>query len=248
MPFRQVIVGTDGSAGAAEAIRQARALRAEGGELLILSVAETHLARHTGISAAAWDERLRADAEVAREAAERLVAGDERAQTQVTTGRAGQQLLAAARDRGADLVAVGSRGGGRIAGIAFGSVATLVAHEAPCSVLVARAGDRPSQWPGAVTVGVDGSEHAQNAQRVAQEIADGAGAPLRVLAARGGGEVGDVGSAEVDERAPVDALVAAAGSADLMVVGSRGLSGLAALGSVAERVAHQAPCSVLIVR
>jgi nucleotide-binding universal stress UspA family protein len=153
-----------------------------------------------------------------------------------------------ARERGADLVAVGSRGRGRIAGIAFGSVATLVTHEAPCSVLVARASDTPSQWPAAVAVGVDGSEHAQKAQRVAQEIADRAGATLRVLAARGGGEVGDVGSAEVDERAPVDALVAAAGSADLMVVGSRGLSGLAALGSVAERVAHQAPCSVLIVR
>ena len=34
----------------------------------------------------------------------------------------------------------------------------------------------------------------------------------------------------------------------LVVVGSRGLHGLAALGSVSERVAHSAACSTLVVR
>jgi nucleotide-binding universal stress UspA family protein len=47
---------------------------------------------------------------------------------------------------------------------------------------------------------------------------------------------------------PVAALVATAAGADLLVVGSRGLHGLKALGSVSERVAHQAHSSVLIVR
>jgi nucleotide-binding universal stress UspA family protein len=37
-------------------------------------------------------------------------------------------------------------------------------------------------------------------------------------------------------------------SADVLVVGSRGLHGLKALGSVSERAAHQAKCSVLVVR
>jgi nucleotide-binding universal stress UspA family protein len=36
--------------------------------------------------------------------------------------------------------------------------------------------------------------------------------------------------------------------ADLLVVGSRGLDGFRALGSVSERVAHEASCSVLVVR
>lgn len=36
--------------------------------------------------------------------------------------------------------------------------------------------------------------------------------------------------------------------ADLVVVGSRGLHGLVGLGSVSERVAHRARCSVLVVR
>ena len=44
------------------------------------------------------------------------------------------------------------------------------------------------------------------------------------------------------------ALLAAAADADLLVVGSRGLHGLRALGSVSERVAHQAHSSVMIVR
>ena len=50
------------------------------------------------------------------------------------------------------------------------------------------------------------------------------------------------------ERPPVEALVTASAEADLLVLGSRGLHGFAALGSVSERVAHRAQCSVLVVR
>jgi len=47
---------------------------------------------------------------------------------------------------------------------------------------------------------------------------------------------------------PVRALVDASRDADLVIVGSRGLRAFEALGSVSERVAHQAECSVLVVR
>ena len=46
----------------------------------------------------------------------------------------------------------------------------------------------------------------------------------------------------------VDELAHAAEHADLLVVGSRGLKGLKALGSVSERIGHTAACSVLVVR
>jgi nucleotide-binding universal stress UspA family protein len=46
----------------------------------------------------------------------------------------------------------------------------------------------------------------------------------------------------------VEVLAAASKSADLIVVGSRGLHGLKALGSVSERIAHEAHSSVLAVR
>jgi nucleotide-binding universal stress UspA family protein len=56
------------------------------------------------------------------------------------------------------------------------------------------------------------------------------------------------GVKETFQYEPVRALVGASGIADLVVVGSRGLHGLKALRSVSERVAHQAECSVLVVR
>ena len=56
------------------------------------------------------------------------------------------------------------------------------------------------------------------------------------------------GDVKVDGAAPVTALCDAASNADLVVLGSRGLRGLRALGSVSERVAHKATSSVLMVR
>jgi nucleotide-binding universal stress UspA family protein len=53
---------------------------------------------------------------------------------------------------------------------------------------------------------------------------------------------------ERDPRPPLEALLAAARDADLVIVGSRGLRGLRALGSVSERLGHRAPCSVLVVK
>lgn len=47
---------------------------------------------------------------------------------------------------------------------------------------------------------------------------------------------------------PVDALVHAAKTADLVVVGSRGLHGMRALGSVSERVAFESLHSALVAR
>jgi len=55
---------------------------------------------------------------------------------------------------------------------------------------------------------------------------------------------------KVVENSPPAALVNAAASADLVIVGSRGHGGFAGLllGSVSTHVVHHAPCPVLIVR
>jgi nucleotide-binding universal stress UspA family protein len=45
-----------------------------------------------------------------------------------------------------------------------------------------------------------------------------------------------------------DVLTVASETADLVVVGSRGLRGLRALGSLSERLAHDARSAVLVVR
>jgi len=137
--------------------------------------------------------------------------------------------------------------------LALGGPAATALHEAPCSVLVARA-PQSGAFPGRIVVGIDGSPEADRALLVAQALAGRFDAALRVVAALDGKGV-DLGwihlrmpFADVVETAPVDALVEAAEEADLLVVGCRGLHGTGALGSVGEQVAHRAACSVLLVR
>lgn len=57
-------------------------------------------------------------------------------------------------------------------------------------------------------------------------------------------------TASLIEESPVEALIAAAQGADLLVIGSRGRGGFKAalLGSVSQQVAQHGPCPVVIVR
>jgi nucleotide-binding universal stress UspA family protein len=151
------------------------------------------------------------------------------------------------------LLAVGTHGGGRVAGILLGSVATAMLHDAPCPVLIARPAREDSWYPRSIVVGVDGSPQSLQAAETATALAERFGADLRLLAAEGGQPLEIEGLRHIDElewdrRQPVSALVAASKKADLVIVGGRGLSGVRALGSVSERVGHRAHCSVLVVR
>ena len=150
------------------------------------------------------------------------------------------------------LVVVGSHGIGRARGILVGSTATELVHKSPCSVLVARGRAR---MPQRIVVGVDGSPESAIAYVAARDLAERLGSHFRPIVDHGGKPVdmalvraitGDGVKESMHE--PVRALVGASGIVDLVVVGSRGLHGLKALGSVSERVAHQAKCSVLVVR
>jgi nucleotide-binding universal stress UspA family protein len=154
----------------------------------------------------------------------------------------------------ATLVVVGSHGLSRATGIALGAVSTHLLHEAPCSVLIARGRIDASEWPRRIVVGIDGSERSAAALDASHELAERFDVPLRVIAA-----VEDVHvdleavrrlapeCEEHDARA-LDALTVASERSDLVVVGNRGLRGVRALGSLSERLAHEARCSVLVVR
>jgi nucleotide-binding universal stress UspA family protein len=161
--------------------------------------------------------------------------------------------LAAARDYCATLVAVGSHGTSRLGGILAGSVATAMLHRAACSVLVARPPRDSRRFPARIAVGYDGSAASSAALSVALELGAGRDAPVVAVTANGAAPdfqvAGDTPTkVHVDEREPIDALLDAATSCDLLSLGARGLRGLRALGSVGERVAHRAPASVLVVR
>jgi nucleotide-binding universal stress UspA family protein len=132
----------------------------------------------------------------------------------------------------------------------------MVLHEARASVLVARPSFDPGRFPLRVVAGLDGSPASRRALATAAALRRRSGGTLTVVTAGREQEAALAaleGLAEPHEHLaapgrPVDALIAAALTADLTVLGSRGLHGARALGSVSERVAFRAESSVLVVR
>ena len=152
------------------------------------------------------------------------------------------------------LLVVGTHGHRRMTEILIGGVAGELLHSASCSVLVARRPAEPERFPRSIVVGVDGSAGSEDALHAAGQLARRFQVPMSVVTATQGDDVDLVRarrwSPEVEtiDARPVDSLVAASGEVDLLVVGSRGRRGIQALGSVSERVAHNASCSVLVAR
>jgi nucleotide-binding universal stress UspA family protein len=254
--FSRVLVGVDRSDESIQAARQAAHLTEPDGTLTLLSVwtIPPPTVAVVGVALPDLDERVyREKAETAVAAGEAAVATFVSPHTKIVRGTAWDQLIKEIEQERDTLVVVGSHGVGRMRGILIGSTATELVHKAPCSVLVARQADE--RFPRRVVVGVDGSSESAAAFAAARHVADRFGAELWPVVAHGGDGVDKERVATIvdyhhedlpDE--PVSALVAASADADLVIVGSRGLHGLKALGSVSERVAHEARCSTLIVR
>lgn len=162
-----------------------------------------------------------------------------------------------------DLIVAGAPTHARAAGIVLGDTATRLVHRSPIPVLVAR--ERP------LADGVVAATRARPADRAAliagARIAARLGAELTVVHVEERDDVArepELQAELANTRAlfgrPLDVLrptgpvargivdAADGDGAGLVVVGSRLRVGLPALTSVSERVAHQAPCSVLITR
>ncbi len=251
--LERVLCGVDGSPEGLEAARQGRTLMAPGGTLLGVAVWDPTLAMRAGFQSAEFMKELRDDAEAALQEALEAVPQIE---TLLVRSRELAGLLAAAANCEADVIAVGMRGRSRALGAALGTVSSGVVHHAPCSVLVAR----PGGLSGPILLATDGSPDALEAARVAATLAERLETPLTVLevsesenagqAAAQALEVCPAAEARTVSGNPHEEIVdiAAQTHSSLVIVGSRGLTGLRALGSVSERVAHRAPCSVLIAR
>jgi nucleotide-binding universal stress UspA family protein len=251
----RVIVGVDETPESREAVRQAARLTAGVGSLELLAAYQVVFpAAVSGIVVADYMEGQDALYEKAAEDALRRVLRelDRDVSVKVVGERPAAALLAEIERRQASLVVVGSHGKGRLEGIVLGSVATEIVHRAPCSVLVAHKPFPPRL--DTIVVGIDGSDESAAAYAVAAELAERFEARLWPVAAHGGKPldrtlVDAITTHREDSPAsPVDALTTAAVDASLLVVGSRGLHGLSALGSVSERIAHQSPATTLIVR
>ena len=254
--FTRILVGVDGSQQALEAARQAALLQDVDGQLTVLAVWDiAHGVSATGSRIPYYldEDFQRTATEKGLRAATEYVAPYTAAITKLVRGTPVAALLAEIERDEDTLISIGSSGTGRLLGIVEGAVATELIHRAPSSVLVAR--QAKDGFPRRIVVGVDGSVESAAAYAAARYLAERFDAELHPLVAWGGKGANErlvaaITDGEHEDRheAPARALTEAAERADLVVVGSRGLHGLRALGSVSERVAHGASCSTLVVR
>jgi nucleotide-binding universal stress UspA family protein len=146
MTYGSIVVGTDGSPTAQRAVAQAAAMAAaDGARLVIVSAYMPGDRREPTeeVDSLPSDIRYtltdRVQTEELAEDGRRLAkaAGVGKVVVQALEGEPSQVLLDAARDFDADLIVVGSRGLTSHAHFILGSVASSIAHHAPCDVLVA---------------------------------------------------------------------------------------------------------------
>ena len=146
----KIVVGIDGSAHAAEALRWA----AEEAALREATLEAVHAWSYvpvatpadSGLVPMAWTDNVEL-LDATRQAAEDAAAAqvvevlgpDAEVTISVVEGGPAEALLEAAKD--ADLLVVGNRGRGNLAAALLGSTSAKVADEAPCPVVVVRARD-----------------------------------------------------------------------------------------------------------
>jgi nucleotide-binding universal stress UspA family protein len=270
--FDRILAGTDGSERAEEAVgRAAQLASVTGAPLDLVYVIDTSRPHD--------DAEVEPKAEAVLQRAEAIASSMRSvpASTRVVAGDLAEALVEEATDHAVDLICVGPDAGLLAGAIRVGRVASHVLRHAPCSVLVGR--EAGSTFPANILCGVDGSNTSIETAGLAARIAVASVAELRlqnVVPVFEGDErvwtldddepdpteiesaaqvARAAGARPIRERAlgrPEYAILEAAGreQSDLVVVGSRGLSGVARvlLGSVSEYVATHAHCSVLVAR
>lgn len=143
--FSRIVVGTDGSETAKEAVRQAADLANKlGAELSIVSAYEPVSSQRLR------EERLQAPGDVAhtispKEDVEATLADaakdvekDVKVDTVARQGDPADAILDVAEEHNADLIVVGNKGMTGAKRFLLGSVPNKVSHHAPCSVMIVR--------------------------------------------------------------------------------------------------------------
>ena len=134
--FKTIVVGLDGSEGAANALRFAEALARRDEASLVLAHVEQDVIGKGGGPIRATETEIQ---DAIDDRAEELRAGGIGTRVEKSTvflGGPGAAIAKIADDAGADLIVVGTRGHSSAAGILLGSVAQRLLHLAKQAVLV----------------------------------------------------------------------------------------------------------------
>ncbi len=246
--YGRIVVGAHGSptSEVAEEVA-ARLANGLGAELVLIHVS---------------DDMVKGE-DILRLAAERVRALGVEAETRHREGDVAESIVAAAAELRADLLVIGDHGMGPASRFSLGGLPSQVAHHAPVDILVVRTAHPARQHPyRRILIATDGSLTAHQATRHGYGLAEAVGAEvtliyvgdeligdivLRDTAARFDGEVSD---RIVTKGNPAVEISKEAGSHDLVVVGNKGMTGSRRYIQrvVPNRVAHEAPSDVLIVK
>jgi nucleotide-binding universal stress UspA family protein len=144
--FKSIVVGTDGSECAGEAVRQAIAVALElEASLQIVSAYEPRTQQAAGseprqVEDPGWEVGPHDDvvALLEQAQADATAAGLPDVQTHPRQGDAADAIIDVAEEQRADLIVVGNKGMSGAKRFLLGSVPNRVSHHAPCSVLIVR--------------------------------------------------------------------------------------------------------------
>jgi nucleotide-binding universal stress UspA family protein len=251
--FHSILCAIDGSPESQEAVRQAMTIAA-GASLSFLAVPE-----YAGMSVEGAQQVLADAVELAK--SKGLEATSEVGEV--------DGISKALQEHGSrhDLLVVGSHGQSRREGVVWGSTASLAAHTSPVPVLIARRPPDGESFPRRILVASDGSADSSRAVELAGRLARRHAADTwlvhagvwedpqhrRAFSEQAVALTEAMGSEPVVVELDGDAHLrvpelARQERVALTVVGTRGLTGVKALGSVSERIAHATDGSVLISR
>jgi nucleotide-binding universal stress UspA family protein len=144
--MKNILIATDGSESAEQALEVAIDLASEmGAALQVVSVRPPLPVGHTGPSPAVLEVDEEHGAErIAAAAAERARGAGVEATPHVARGDVVDNIVSAVAELGADLLVVGSRGHGAIAGVMLGSVSHALIRQSPVPVTIVRKAPVPA--------------------------------------------------------------------------------------------------------
>jgi nucleotide-binding universal stress UspA family protein len=257
-----VLCGVNGTRASFEAVDQAAWLAGPRGHLALMAVTAVVGAGQYRTAAFAVPRASRALAHAEKIA---LAAGVECTREVEERGPVAEVLLERSREHG--VLAIGPPRMSRAAHLLVGGTATKAAHLLPVSVLVARRPALHTNFAERILVATDTLEDSTGLVRFATELALARNCSLALVHAIHGESarhpsrlaaqvehvtetLGEHARVRIEPGHAHEMIVRAAAEerSSLVIVSSRRVGGLRALGSVSERVVHDAPCSVLVMR
>jgi len=259
--FTNILCAVDGTRTSTAAVRLATSLAGPDGHLTLLAVTATAGA---GLHATAVISPSRAKQVLSR--AQRIPEDAGVAATTVLDPGGPPVKVILERASHHDLLAIGAPATSWLGGMLVGGVTAAALSQFTTPMLVVRRPFISSLEGRRILVASDGQEGSDRIVELAGRLALGQQAQVtlvhalgpesqmhpRRLQAQAGtlqGMLPDAGEALIEPGKPGDVILAAVKNtkAVMVVLGSRRLAGLRALGSISRRLAHDAPCSVLLL-